>query len=218
MTKVFIINRDRLHSPKEMVEFLWGISDVEPIIIDNASTYEPLLQWYKTQPCHIEKMPLNWMECVLWQPETGLMDKYNLYAGNYCVTDSDLKINHLPKDFIEVLKEGLNRYPSYDKCGLSLEIEGLPDNELTREVISHEQGHWMNKLDDIYISAATDTTFAVHRSAIQSFNCLRTNRPYTAIHRPWTYTKDDMPDDERYYINNSNKSHWSKRIKEVFDL
>lgn len=218
MIKVFVLNRDRLHSPKEMVEFLWTIPDVEPIIIDNASSYEPLLQWYDTKPCHIERMELNWGCCVLWQEENGLMQKYNLRQGGYCVSDSDLKVDHLPKDFIDVLFEGLRRYPQFDKCGLSLEIQGLPDNELTREVIEHEQQHWLHKLDERYIKASTDTTMAAHASGIQSFNCLRTDRPYTAIHRPWLFDGTNIPEDEIYYTKNCVQSHWTKRIREVFGI
>lgn len=218
MTKVFILNRDRLHSPKEMVEFLWTIPDVEPIIIDNASTNPELLSYYETKPCHIERMKLNWKECVLFQTETGLMDKYNLYAGGYCMTDSDLLISHLPKDFIEVLFEGLRRYPEREKVGLSLSLENLAETPIKAEIIQHESHFWNNKIDEQYYDSWCDTTFCAMKNQIHSFNSLRTTPPYVAIHRPWTYTKETLPEDERYYMQNALPTHWTTKMKEYFGI
>ena len=49
---VIINNRNLLTWPKAMVRDLskWeGIGDI--YIVDNGSTYEPLLEWYATNPC-----------------------------------------------------------------------------------------------------------------------------------------------------------------------
>ena len=43
---VIINNRDRLEAPKAMVEALLWRNTEQIWIYDNASTYEPLLEWY----------------------------------------------------------------------------------------------------------------------------------------------------------------------------
>ena len=51
---VIINNRNLLTWPKAMVRDLnkWeGIGDI--YIVDNGSTYEPLLEWYATNPCKV---------------------------------------------------------------------------------------------------------------------------------------------------------------------
>ena len=51
---VIINNRNLLTWPKAMVRDLskWeGIGDI--YIVDNGSTYEPLLDWYETKPCGV---------------------------------------------------------------------------------------------------------------------------------------------------------------------
>ena len=49
MIKIVINNRNRLTSTKNMLEHLLRLNPNEQIIIlDNGSTYPPLLEWYKT--------------------------------------------------------------------------------------------------------------------------------------------------------------------------
>ena len=45
---IVILNRDRFHPLREQVECLqkYGYNNI--IVIDNDSTYQPLLDWYKT--------------------------------------------------------------------------------------------------------------------------------------------------------------------------
>lgn len=210
MIPVFIINHDRLTLPKNMADYLAGCKDVYPIIVDNASTYEPLLEYYKTCPHKVIRLHLNFGNCVMWN--TGILDEMDLH-GDYIVTDPDLDLSKIPTDFIDVLREGLRRYPDIDKCGFSLEINDLPENGLKQQVLEWESGQWHNKIDEMYYRAAIDTTFALYRSRIHSFNCLRTDRPYTAKHVPWYYTNDNIPADEMYYLTHCNEtSSYGKKI------
>jgi hypothetical protein len=45
--RVIINNRDMLSWPKAMLEYLENVPNIIPVIIDNASTYPPLLEWYQ---------------------------------------------------------------------------------------------------------------------------------------------------------------------------
>ena len=210
--KAFIINFNRLHYPKAMADHLAECDNIEPIIIDNHSTYPPLLEYYKTCPHKIEQMDKNYGNCVMWN--SGLIDKYNL-QGNFIYTDPDLDLSSVPKDLLHVLQTGLDKYQWADKCGLSLTINDLPDNQISREVHQWEDQNWNNKLDDRYYRAAIDTTLSLFRSRIHSFECLRTAPPYCARHLPWYHTPENLPEDEKYYLESTGTyfNHWTSRFK-----
>ena len=54
---VIINNRNLFTWPKAMVERIKEYDGVgEIIIVDNDSTYPPLLEWYATNPCRIERL------------------------------------------------------------------------------------------------------------------------------------------------------------------
>jgi hypothetical protein len=214
-TLVFIINFNRLTLPKNICEYLSdNDTQCEPIILDNNSDYPPLLEWYEGCPFKVERMHLNYGNCVLYT--SGILEKYNIHGG-YIYTDPDLDLSGIPKDFLHVLQTGLDRYSWADKCGFSLDINNLPDNELTQDVLKWETGYWSNKLDEMYFKAPIDTTFALFRTRMHSFECLRTDKPYCARHVPWHWTKTNIPDDERYYINSisSDFNHYSNQLKKL---
>lgn len=215
--KVYIINRDRLQSPKEMVEFLLKTPGVTPIIMDNDSKNPDLLDWYETSPCEIVRHDLNWGETIMWMPDLNYIEYYGLKDGNYCVTDPDLDLAGIPLNWPDELKRLLVENQWCDKAGFSLEINDLPDNEITREVIAHEENHWHTPLSGGGFRAGIDTSFAAYRSSIHSFECVRASRPYTAKHRNWYYQSvDDIPADEKFYLSriNASHNHWSYKIKQ----
>jgi hypothetical protein len=145
-------------------------------------------------------MDKNFGHMVVWNQ--GLLKRLGI-NGEYIVTDPDLDLSNIPDDFLSVLKEGLRRYPQYDKCGFSLELKGAT----AQCTIDWENQFWQKPLDDKYFNAAIDTTFALYKIPEFSFNALRTNRPYTAVHVPWTYTHvKDLPEDEQYYYKTQNEN------------
>jgi hypothetical protein len=210
----FIINHNRLTLPRRMADYLATIPGIDPVIVDNASTYEPLLAYYDEAPYTVERMATN-MGCpVVWVSD--LLDKYHL-QGEYIVTDPDLIIDHIPTNFPEVLKEGLRRYPFATKSGFSLRINDLPDTKIGNAARAREAVEWHAKLDERYYKSSIDTTFALVRTRVHDFAAVRTAPPYQAIHAPWYYTsKADLPPDELYYLNSIgiDFNYWSTRIKE----
>lgn len=191
----------------------WCIdNDLIPIIIDNNSNYKPLLDWYDYTDIQIIRLTENYGHTVLWQLKNTL-DKL---VGNdrYIVTDPDLNYTGIPKDFLSVLNKGLDKYPDYDKCGLSLEINDLPNTEEGVFIQKHEFKYWKNPLDDMYFHADTDTTFALYREGVREYNhnAIRTNRPYTCHHLSWYYTDwESMPEDEQHYFRTANESASGKK-------
>ncbi len=237
-TPCFIINFNLLHSTKAMVEYLNTIPDIEVIVIDNHSDYEPTLEWYESNPCIIEKMPVQYGNAVLWtsphavehfeKPE--FFEKYDLYNRPYLVTDPDLDLSGVPKDFLDVMKEGIRRHPTVQRAeglkqmltiGLSLEITGLPDTDIARQAIGLEQMNWTGWLDELYCLAPVDTTMGYYvgkRKEDRDFNAaLRINRPYTAKHIPWYFEKGNIPDDFQHYLRTTGKdwNYYTSRIRDT---
>lgn len=202
MIKCLIIAYNRLTLIKNTA--LW-CSDhgLEPIIIDNHSDYPPLLEYYKNCPYQVERMPRNFGHKVIW--DALLLDVLGI-TSQYIVTDPDLDFSGIPDDFLEVLQEGLKRYPKAEKCGFSLDVNDLREGDIKKWEISL----WSRPLDDMYFVAGIDTTFALYRGnsrQYQIWNSLRTNRPYTARHIPWTYTDLALlTEDEQYYFKSCSKS------------
>ena len=65
---IIINNCNLLEWPKKMIEDISTFEGVgEIIILDNGSTYEPLLEWYETKPCEIIKSEINYGQYGPWQ-------------------------------------------------------------------------------------------------------------------------------------------------------
>ena len=209
--KVLIINYNRLTLPKNMADYI-AESGLEPVFIDNKSTYEPLLEYYEETPHEVVKLEQNFGHKVVW--DADILNRLEI-EGEYIVTDPDLDISDIPKDFLEVLQEGLRRYPKYEKCGFGLRISDLPNNTFTQYVNISERGYWARPLDDMYFDTSTDTTFCLYRASVRNktFSSLRTNEPYCAKHVPWYYTSiNDLPEDEQYYFNSITTSTYFSHL------
>lgn len=214
-TKVLIINFNRITYPRQLSE--WAAQNgCEPVFIDNASTNLSVFRFYESMPFRVIRMTRNMGHTVIWDNK-GILD-YLGVKDRFIITDPDLDLSGVPGDFLEVMNKGLDVYPEFSKCGLSLEIEDLPDTTEGKFIREREAGYWKNPLDDFYFKADTDTTFALYNYPLgdYSHSAIRCNRPYTAKHLPWYYTSfDGLPDDEKFYIKTATDSFSGlKRFKE----
>ncbi len=208
---VFVINRNRLTLTKNLVDWC-AEHDLHPIIVDNASDYPPLLDYYDHCPHPVIKLPKNFGHTVMW--DSHILDMYIKRNDQYIVTDPDLDLTGVCCDFLEVMQVGLRKYPNFDKCGLSLEIKDLPDTVSGKAYKEIERKYWEKPLDEVYFEAPTDTTFALYNIGVRhySHSAIRTNRPYTARHIPWYYERlRDLPEDEQYYFRTANASSSGKK-------
>jgi len=180
--------------PVRIADFCY-LHNIEPIFIDNNSDYKPLLDYYEKTPYQVVRLKANYGHTVIWQ--VPILEQLGI-KGRYILTDPDLDLSNVKSDFLEVMNRGLDKYPNVDKCGLSLEINDLPDTEEGNFIRFHEAKYWKKPLDDMYFDAATDTTFALYREGTNhySHSAIRTNRPYTARHIPWYYTDIKLLDEE----------------------
>lgn len=209
MIKIVINNRNRLTTTKNMVDKLLSVNtDEQIIIIDNDSTYPPLLQWYEymsNNPRFWGKVQVNYHKneghLALWA--TGL---YKELGEHFIYTDADIILpDDLPLDWKEIMYNTIIKYPEYKKIGLGIRIDDLPEHyRYKNQAIRNEGRWWLNAIEENLYKADTDTTFAL----MQNFgdNCyksLRICRPdMLCRHHGWYLNLDKLDDEEQYYLDN----------------
>lgn len=216
----YIISFNRLTPTKAMAEYL-ADHGIEVVIVDNCSTYQPLLDWLETCPHKVHRLPkvtenhhkTPWTFGVIYPKES-----------HYLVTDHDLDLSNIPSDFLEVLFTGLENQ-SVIKAGFSLELEDLPRNEYTHKVAKYESKFWQAPKDvNGFYLADIDTTFALYdaertRANFETgfFKAVRAPRPYTARHLPWYNTPENLSEEEKFYLNSiGNTGHWCHEYKRQY--
>jgi len=201
---VIINNRDLLTWPKEMLSCIVkyeGLCNI--IIVDNDSTYPPLLEWYSWGPCKVVRLGENrghtspFREDIISQVSTDL----------FVVTDPDLGLLDVPTDVLLKMADYMSKYP-VNKIGLSLNYKVVPKESVYyNHVNSHEKGCWEGpRTYPGLIDAAVDTTFAIYSKSRSAYavNGYRMDFPYTARHYPWEIVE---PNEEFiYYLDHANSS------------
>jgi len=221
MMKVFIPMFNRLTWPKKMAEDLTRLG-CEVIFIDNNSTYKPLLDWYKTCPYKVHMLTKNYGERVFWSAR--ICEEYD--DRYYIVSDPDLDVSELPSDFIKVLKEGLDGNVNIIKCGLSLKLDDLPDNEYSNHAKRFESVYWLQKDLLGNYSCGIDTTFAMYDKerlvegwdeGVKFYIGTRTPPPYSARHLPWYLTEEFVENnEEQKFYHNICDNQWALTFKRVY--
>ena len=161
-------------------------------IIDNQSTYPPLLEYYTRLPYPVYMLNKNVGHLSLW--ETGIFKQFK--DSYYAYTDSDLEIlPNCPDDFIEKFILLLQKYPKALKAGFSICIDDLPDHYKLKE-----------------------KTFAVYKPYFigepidPDCFCIRTGYPYSVRHLPWYMNSAKPTEEELYYLEHiKTLTHWSKQ-------
>jgi glycosyltransferase involved in cell wall biosynthesis len=188
-------------------------SDEEIIILDNGSTYPPLLDWYDGLQGIVEvRMLGNEGHLAFW----GIgMDKE---VGDYFVyTDSDLELSpDLPKNWKEVLFDLINRY-EINKVGLAIRIDDLPDHYRYKNQVRRNEGRWwLQEVEEGVYKADTDTTFALYRNIHD--NCYESLRVakngFSCKHIPFYLDLNNLDEEERYYLENHDLNKTTQYTKQ----
>lgn len=205
MVPVYINNWNILTWVQKMCNYLEQVPNIAIVIIDNNSTYQPLLDWYKCCNYEIIRLPenrgpYNGYNFVLKGEEH--VKKYG--SDFFAFTDADIDLSLCPVDFMDMLQEGVKRHSK--KCGLSIEINDVPENSLSYDWVTIEKQFWCNKLDEFYYDSAVDTTFALyHKSHVNyTVRATRSDRPYTCRHLPWYFTSSSEFSKEEIYMYSQN--------------
>lgn len=213
----FVINnRNRLEYLKQVIEAAERIGFKRIYIIDNDSTYPPLLEYYSQCRHQIVYLRRNAGPRSIWEsPETSF-----LLRDFYIYTDPDVvPDNSVDLQCFNTLLQRLKGNYAIDKIGLGLHIDDLPDHfALKHEVINWENQFHQRSIDDHFFFAPVDTTLALYAPFAQGggeCKAWRTKKPWLAKHLPW-YENSAAPDQESLYYRNhaaSSASHWTELTK-----
>ncbi len=218
---IIIMSWNWLTSLQRQCEFFTGCGH-QVVIVDNMSTYPPLLEWLKTCPYKVVStsgIQLSTYNRFVWEIPNLLAD-----VGNYyCVTDSDLCFDGVPKDFCDVLIGDIERSEGILKSGLSIRIEDLPRNIYADRYREAEKNNWGSIDSHGFYGIPVDTTMAIYskercnnldkmwrpegsrvpENFLDNFYFFRSHRspePYTCKHLPWYMDIEKLSEEEQYMI------------------
>lgn len=190
----------------------------EPVLIDNASTYPSLLEWYRDCPYRVIRLDQNEGCYGFWQRgEHARQDSY------YVVTDCDLNLTGVPADLADRLVEVFERHPEVSKVGLSLEIDDLPEAFPLQEAVrNHESQFWRENVEPGVWRADVGARFAIYHPSRdvsgRFYSALRLDRPYTARHLPWYLHRQNATDEHRYYFERVQTiTHWGAQMQDFLE-
>jgi len=202
---VFIICRDRVEPLKKLVDWCEAEGLKNIYLIDNASTYPPLLKYYSNTPYEVLYLGRNIGHTSPWA--TGIV---NIYAKGrpYIVSDPDVIPSDKAHGAVKRFADLLNNNPVRRKVGFGLRIDNLPDDYALKEyVVNWESQFWVSEVEPDVYDAEIDTTFALYRPNTPYVlgPALRTGGKYTAEHEPWYIDSKKIPEEVKYYREHADK-------------
>ena len=186
------------------------LSVYEHLFLDNASTYPPLFRYYseleKDWRIKIIRLGKNLGFKALWL--SGVLEELKI-STPYVYTDPDvLPIETCPKDFVKTLMNLLDANHEIRKVGLGLVYDDI--TFFDKEFFKNIEAEFYNgtRVGENLYFAQVDTTFALY-SNVRHYNLrfsLRTTGDLQAYHLPWYFDYDNLPEDEKYYMEHADKN------------
>ena len=220
---IIIISFNQLFYLKQLIDFLKINNYTNLIIIDNNSTYKPLLDYFETIESSVTLFRLkeNLGHLVFWKNK----EIYNKYSkGYYVVTDPDIvPLEECPKDFLLYFKSILEHNHRLTKVGFSLKLDDIPEtNPKKNKILDWESKFWSIQNKDGNYPTAIDTTFALYKPNYlydkhNFYAAIRTKAPYQARHGGWYLDAENLTKEQKYYFANCNESS-SWKINDNGDL
>jgi hypothetical protein len=217
---IFLTNMNRLSTTKKMVENLFRMNPNAGItIIDNASTYPPLLSWYKEIKNDVKliKHDINrgpW--CFFY---SGIFSKVD--SDYYIYSDADLELNpEMPNNWQEILMEYHKKYNR--KASLVLRLDDVPEGELKNTIKFHQQVCWGKTEEENVWHGVTDMTFSFDaKSAGYRYDSVRIGGNFACRHIPWYEDVNSLSEEEKYYIEHLDNKYgdavWSRISREKYE-
>lgn len=221
---IFIISKNRLDCLRQLIDWLEMAGHANIHILDNHSTYPPLLQYLDRLSHSVHRYDHDYGHLVLWK--SGFFESV-INSQPFIVTDPDIvPVKTCPADAVALFGNILNRFPSVAKVGFSLKINDIPDcYPLKKTAVEWEQRFWTKPIcyDRLTLyEAPIDTTFALYRKAIRPgtdefWSGLRTGPPYQARHLSWYLNPKKLNEEERFYRRSITKerTNWSLKKNDV---
>ena len=198
---VIIINRNWLTYLRDMVEELLKRGCTDITVIDNASTYPPLLDYYnKLTMVRVLRLSDNMGPWALCQSSFFWDIVKN---DRFILSDPDIDIKQTPLTLVSDLVCLKDKYKEYNKIGVALRVDDLPDALKIKTAIQKwEARFWLSAVEPDIYAAPVDTTFALWEGGVGSLglsNCLRVAGEYTCRHRPWYIDFSGLSEEEAYW-------------------
>jgi len=208
---VIINSRDRRSCLEQLVSWLQSAGYANIAILDNQSTYPPLLDYLQAieNEVAVFRSPRNLGPRALWS--SGLAGLVSDVPFVY--TDPDvLPVEECPPDVVLALSELLGMHREATKAGLGIRIDDLPDRYQHKSAVqAWEANFWKRPLPGNCYDAAVDTTFALYRpGSWHQLRAVRSGPPYLVRHLPWYADGSTPTPEERYYADHarSEMSSW----------
>jgi SAM-dependent methyltransferase len=212
-TPILILNFNHRRYIERQLSWLVNSGYRNIVIIDNGSTYEPVLRWYdslNSSPIQIMRLERNFGKLALW--EANVLERLGI-VGPFVYTDSDIVPDaSCPKDLVSYLAAQLRLFPQIFKAGPALRIDNLPESyKHHREAHNWELKFWRAPVARGLFLAPIDTTFALYRpgSKFAQEPALRSGWPYIARHEPWYMDSSNLSDEDRNYTTTSKVTNWT---------
>ena len=219
---IIINSFNRLTYLKKLINALGAKGFHNIIILDNNSSYQPLLDYYDSIPYRVIKLDQNYGHLALW--DSGLIDFFN--DGFFVYTDPDvLPIESCSNSFMLKFLYALIRYPEYRKVGFGIKLDDLPDSFSNKyQVLSWESKFWSIPIGNDFYKAHIDTTFALYEPfydvdpySKDFYNALRTGGSLLVKHLPWYVDSSNLSQEDKYYFSTANESATWNNIAQKFD-
>ncbi|MFN2509382.1 MAG: FkbM family methyltransferase [Chthoniobacterales bacterium] len=205
-----------------MVEQLVRVGLQNITIVDNGSSYQPLLDYLDSVEGQFTVLRHNTNHGPRHFFRSA--EFYEKLPQCFCLTDPDLALNpNLPADFVEHLTALVQQY-RIGKAGFSLDIsephrmrpELFQIGEQRYRIWEWEAQFWQTPLNtagqDPAYRALIATTFAVYDKTFfrpeTPFEAIRVAGRYTARHLPWYLDQQLPPEEAAYYRATSSYSYY----------
>jgi SAM-dependent methyltransferase len=211
-TPIFILNFNQLAHLKKQIAWLTTRGYKRLVIIDNNSTFQPLLDFYDSIKDSVEVIRLerNFGQKALW--DAGILERLSI-DGPFVYTDSDIVPDDVcPKDLVGHLLALLYRFPQLKKVGPALRIDNLPDTyKFKRDVLIWEGQFWTRPVARGMFMSPIDTTLAVYgpHTPYVTGPAIRTGWPYIARHEPWYANSSNRSEEEIFYAETAKNGNWN---------
>lgn len=202
--QIFINNRDRLTPLCELITWLLDTGHRNLIVLDNDSTYPPLLEYYDAIDgmVNVIRLGKNLLSKALW---CWTASRRSVCAP-FVYTDSDIvPVKECPDNVIEHLLGVAQYLGDPYKVGLGLKIDDIPDHYSQAEKVRAWEGQmWKKEIGQLngvpIYSAGVDTTFALYTEFRPfSLQAVRVGAPYIARHTPWYVNSAELTEEDIYY-------------------
>jgi hypothetical protein len=223
---VFIIVRDRVTTLAKLVASLERAGQQRIVLVDNSSTYPPLLEYLAKTPHEVVRTGRNDGPSSPWT--SGLV---GATSTRYMVTDPDLYPDPIcPPDFVAALSEALDTLGprGVAKIGMGLRIDDLPPTSIGDSVRAWEQPRFWQRTvghgrrGELWYDAFVDTTFAIYQPRTiydaGGARAARLGPPYLMRCDPWYEQPETISDEERYYcMHASSASNQAKHMRSLLE-